>query len=71
VASLVAVVFLSRYFKMRDLLPFATHPFVFGLASAVRFGVFLAHRCPKPLAPRTRDRGDPREGLHDPAGRGV
>jgi undecaprenyl-diphosphatase len=40
VASLFAVVFLSRYFKTRTLLPFAIYSFVFGLASVVRFGVF-------------------------------
>jgi len=39
-ASLLAIVFLSRYFKTRTLLPFAVYCFVFGLASVIRFGVF-------------------------------
>lgn len=38
--SLFAVVFLSRYFKTRTLLPFAVYSLLFGLASAIRFGVF-------------------------------
>jgi len=38
--SLVAVVFLSRYFKTRTLLPFAAYSLLFGLASVIRFGVF-------------------------------
>ena len=40
VASLCAIVFLSRYFKTRTLLPFAIYCLVFGLASTIRFGVF-------------------------------
>ena len=36
VAWLFAVVFLSRYFETRALLPFGIYPFVFGLASVVR-----------------------------------
>lgn len=38
--SLFAVVFLSRYFKTRTLMPFAIYSLLFGLASAIRFGVF-------------------------------
>ena len=38
--SLFAVVFLSRYFRTRTLLPFAAYSLAFGLASAVRFGAF-------------------------------
>jgi len=40
VSSLCAIVFLSRYFKTRTLLPFAIYCLVFGLASTIRFGVF-------------------------------
>jgi undecaprenyl-diphosphatase len=39
-ASLFAIVFLSRYFKTRTLLPFAVYCLAFGLVSAVRFGIF-------------------------------
>jgi undecaprenyl-diphosphatase len=39
-ASLFAIVFLSRYFKTRTLLPFAVYCLAFGLVSAIRFGVF-------------------------------
>jgi undecaprenyl-diphosphatase len=39
-ASLFAIVFLSRYFKTRTLLPFAVYCLGFGLVSAVRFGVW-------------------------------
>jgi len=38
--SLFAVVFLSRYFRTRTLYPFAVYSLLFGLASAIRFGVF-------------------------------
>jgi undecaprenyl-diphosphatase len=38
--SLFAVVFLSRYFKTRTLYPFAAYSVLFGVASAIRFGVF-------------------------------
>ncbi len=38
--SLFAVMFLSRYFKTRTLLPFAAYSLLFGLASAIRFGIF-------------------------------
>jgi undecaprenyl-diphosphatase len=38
--SLFAVVFLSRYFRTRTLLPFAIYSLAFGLASVIRFGVF-------------------------------
>lgn len=38
--SLFAVIFLSRYFKNRTLMPFAAYSLLFGLASAVRFGLF-------------------------------
>ena len=37
--SLFAVIFLSRYFKTRTLYPFAAYSVIFGVASAVRFGV--------------------------------
>lgn len=40
VASLFAVVFLSRYFRTRTLTPFAIYCVLFGLASVVRFGIF-------------------------------
>jgi undecaprenyl-diphosphatase len=40
VSSLCAIVFLSRYFKTRTLLPFAIYCLVFGLASVIRFGIF-------------------------------
>jgi len=36
-SSLFAIVFLSRYFKTRTLLPFAVYCLAFGLVSAVRF----------------------------------
>jgi undecaprenyl-diphosphatase len=39
-ASLVAVIFLSQWFKTRTLKPFAVYSLLFGLASVVRFGVF-------------------------------
>jgi undecaprenyl-diphosphatase len=39
-ASLFAIVFLSRYFRTRTLLPFAVYSLLFGLASVVRFGIF-------------------------------
>jgi len=38
--SLLAVVFLSRYFRTRTLVPFAAYSLAFGLASALRFGLF-------------------------------
>lgn len=38
--SLFAVLFLSRYFKTRTLLPFAGYSLLFGLASTIRFGLF-------------------------------
>ncbi len=38
--SLFAVIFLTRYFKTRTLYPFAVYSLLFGVASAVRFGVF-------------------------------
>lgn len=38
--SLFAVVFLSRYFRTRTLVPFAAYSVLFGLASLIRFGVF-------------------------------
>lgn len=40
VSSLFAVIFLARYFKTRTLLPFAIYSLVFGLASAIRFGLY-------------------------------
>ena len=39
-SSLFAVIFLSRYFKTKTLYPFAIYCLLFGLASAIRFGVF-------------------------------
>ena len=39
-SSLFAIVFLSRYFKTRTLLPFAVYCLAFGFASIIRFGVF-------------------------------
>jgi undecaprenyl-diphosphatase len=38
--SLFAVVFLTRYFKTRTLVPFAIYSLLFGLASLIRFGIF-------------------------------
>lgn len=40
VTSLVAIVFLARYFKTRTLVPFAVYSLLFGLASVIRFGAF-------------------------------
>ena len=40
VASLLAIAFLSRYFKTRTLMPFAIYSLAFGFASLVRFGLF-------------------------------
>jgi undecaprenyl-diphosphatase len=40
VASLLAIAFLSRYFKTRTLMPFAIYSLVFGFASLLRFGLF-------------------------------
>jgi undecaprenyl-diphosphatase len=39
-SSLLAIIFLSRYFKTRTLVPFAVYSLVFGFASVLRFGVF-------------------------------
>ena len=39
-SSLFAIVFLSRWFKTRTLVPFAVYCLGFGLVSAIRFGVF-------------------------------
>jgi undecaprenyl-diphosphatase len=38
--SIFAVVFLTRYFKTRTLIPFAAYSLLFGFASVIRFGVF-------------------------------
>jgi undecaprenyl-diphosphatase len=38
--SLIAVIFLSRWFKTRTLYPFAIYSVLFGTASAIRFGIF-------------------------------
>lgn len=38
--STFAIVFLSRYFKTRTLVPFAVYSLLFGFASVIRFGVF-------------------------------
>jgi undecaprenyl-diphosphatase len=40
VTSLLAIIFLSRYFRTRTLIPFAAYSVVFGVASVVRFGFF-------------------------------
>jgi undecaprenyl-diphosphatase len=40
VASFLAIVFLTRYFKTRTLVPFAVYSLLFGVASVVRFGAF-------------------------------
>jgi undecaprenyl-diphosphatase len=40
VASFASIIFLSRYFKTRTLIPFAVYSVVFGVASVVRFGAF-------------------------------
>ena len=38
--SLFAVVFLTRYFKTRTLVPVAAYSLLFGLASLIRFAIF-------------------------------
>jgi undecaprenyl-diphosphatase len=38
--SILAILFLSRYFKTGTLVPFAIYSFLFGFASVVRFGIF-------------------------------
>ncbi|MBO0730516.1 MAG: undecaprenyl-diphosphate phosphatase [Acidimicrobiaceae bacterium] len=38
--SLLALAFLTRYFKTRTLIPFAVYSLAFGLASVIRFGLF-------------------------------
>jgi undecaprenyl-diphosphatase len=40
IGSLLAIAFLSRYFKTRTLMPFAIYSLLFGFASLLRFGVF-------------------------------
>jgi undecaprenyl-diphosphatase len=40
VASFASIIFLSRYFKTRTLIPFAIYSVVFGVASVVRFAAF-------------------------------
>jgi len=40
ITSLFAIIFLTRYFKTRTLIPFAVYSLAFGLASAIRFGIF-------------------------------
>jgi undecaprenyl-diphosphatase len=40
ITSLFAVIFLTRYFKTRTLIPFAVYSLAFGLASAIRFSIF-------------------------------
>jgi undecaprenyl-diphosphatase len=40
VTSLLAVLFLARWFRTRTLVPFAVYSLVFGLASVIRFGLF-------------------------------
>jgi undecaprenyl-diphosphatase len=39
-SSLLAIIFLSQYFKTRTLKPFAVYSLLFGLASVIRFGIF-------------------------------
>ena len=39
-SSLFAIVFLSRYFRTRTLIPFAIYSLAFGFVSAIRFGFF-------------------------------
>jgi undecaprenyl-diphosphatase len=39
-SSLFAVIFLTRYFRTRTLLPFVAYCLLFGLASVIRFGAF-------------------------------
>lgn len=39
-SSLCAIIFLSRYFRTRTLIPFAAYSLAFGFASVIRFGVF-------------------------------
>ena len=39
-SSLFAIVFLSRYFKTRTLIPFAVYCLVFGVVSMIHFGIF-------------------------------
>ena len=38
--SLLAITFLSRYFKTRTLIPFGVYCLAFGIASGIRFGLF-------------------------------
>lgn len=40
VTSLLAIIFLARYFKTRTLKPFAVYSILFGMASIIRFAVF-------------------------------
>jgi len=40
VTSLLAITFLSRYFKTRTLIPFGIYCLAFGIASSLRFGLF-------------------------------
>jgi undecaprenyl-diphosphatase len=39
-SSLFAIIFLSRYFRTRTLIPFAAYSLAFGFVSVIRFGVF-------------------------------
>jgi undecaprenyl-diphosphatase len=39
-SSLFAIIFLSRYFKTRTLIPFAVYSLAFGFVSVIRFGFF-------------------------------
>lgn len=39
-SSLFAIVFLSRYFRTRTLMPFAVYSLAVGFVSAIRFGIF-------------------------------
>jgi undecaprenyl-diphosphatase len=40
ITSLLAIAFLSRYFRTRTLIPFAVYSLVFGVVSIIHFGVF-------------------------------
>ena len=40
VASFLAILFLTRYFRRRTLVPFAVYSLLFGVASLIRFGLF-------------------------------
>ncbi len=39
-SSLFAIIFLSRYFRTRTLIPFAVYSLVFGFVSVIRFAIY-------------------------------